>query len=454
MINHAAANKNLPEYVKKYLNKYGINNTPVNAAVSLKYDNIIVVPAIAEHENILNLLSSLSENDKKYFDRTLLLFVINNLRSSADEVKKENQRTILSLKRIICGNAESEKEKKIQSSGLNIGFIDSVDEESVLPEKEGGVGLARKIGMDTALTLFDYDNNKKKILICLDADCTVEENYLASIVDAFNQLNISAAYVEYAHALPQSENEKAAIICYEIFLRYYVLGLKYAGSPYAFPTIGSTMICDAESYCKIGGMNKRKAAEDFYFMEKLAKVTSIHEIKNTTVHPSSRGSWRVPFGTGQRVNRFLSESRNEYLLYDPESFIVLKKWNDLFLKEENKTVDYYLERGGEIHPSLKIFLELNLFVEQWQKILEGSKSSAQIQKQKILWFDGFKTLKLIHFLRDQSFPEINMFDALDKLFRVLGLEFQVNRTEAIPNLGMQMKYLEKLITKYGGRNTN
>ncbi|MBI1938237.1 MAG: hypothetical protein HYS25_08925 [Ignavibacteriales bacterium] len=444
MTNHTAANKNLPEYVKKYLNKYGINNTPVNIALSSKFDNIIVVPAIAEHENILNLLSSLSLNDKKYFDSTLLLFVINNLKNSADEVKKENRRTMDLLKRTICGDAENEREKKIQAGGLNIGFIDAASEKFVLPEKEGGVGLARKIGMDTALTLFDYSNSKKKILICLDADCTVDENYLASIIDMFNQSNISAAYVKYEHALPKNENEKAAIICYEIFLRYYVLGLKYAGSPYAFPTIGSTMICDAESYCKIGGMNKRKAAEDFYFMEKLAKITSINEIKNTTVHPSSRGSWRVPFGTGQRVNRFLSKNRNEYLLYDPESFVILKKWNGFFLKEKIETADYYLERAGEIHPSLKIFLEGNLFAEQWKKILEGSKSSAQIQKQKILWFDGFRTLKLIHFLRDSSFPEKNMFDALDEIFKVTKYELRSTRTEMIPNFERQMEYLEAL----------
>lgn len=444
MKNRTSINKDLPEYVTKYLNKYGTNGWILKTDAASKYNNIIVVPAISEYENIGNLLQSLSKNDKRYFSATLVLFVINNLKSSADETKKENQRTIHLLKKIISGKITDEIEKIIYESGLNIGFIDAASDEFVLPEKEGGVGLARKIGMDTALTLFDYNNKEKKILICLDADCTVEENYLASIVDAFDQLKTSAAYVEYGHALPKNENEKAAIICYEIFLRYYVLGLKYAGSPFAFPTIGSTMICDAESYCKIGGMNKRKAAEDFYFMEKLAKVTSIHEIKKTTVHPSSRGSWRVPFGTGQRVNRFLSKSRNEYFLYDPESFIVLKKWNDIFLKEENKTADYYLERAGEIHPSLKIFLEMNLFAEQWQKILEGSKSSAQIQKQKILWFDGFKTLKLIHFLRDESFPEINMFDALDEMMKLTKYELRGTGTAAIPDIDQQLEYLETL----------
>ncbi len=39
--------------------------------------------------------------------------------------------------------------------------------------------LARKIGMDLALTKFDYNSSAKSILICTDADCTVDSNYLS-----------------------------------------------------------------------------------------------------------------------------------------------------------------------------------------------------------------------------------------------------------------------------------
>ena len=38
--------------------------------------------------------------------------------------------------------------------------------------------------------------------------------------------------------------DNSAIICYETFLRYYVMCLRYAGSYYAFHTIGSAMACD------------------------------------------------------------------------------------------------------------------------------------------------------------------------------------------------------------------
>ena len=32
------------------------------------------------------------------------------------------------------------------------------------------------------------------------------------------------------------------------------------------------MLCTPDAYVKVEGMNKRKAAEDFYFLEKLAKI--------------------------------------------------------------------------------------------------------------------------------------------------------------------------------------
>ena len=174
---------------------------------------------------------------------------------------------------------EDELINKIYKSGLKIGLIDASSAGKELPQKDAGVGLARKIGMDLALLILDYNSPRKKILICLDADCTVDKIILTEIVNNFNARNLSAAVVNYSHRIENCNEELKAIICYEIFLRYYELGLKYAKSPYAFPTIGSTIACDYESYIKSEGMNKRKAAEDFYFLEKLAKNYPVERLK-------------------------------------------------------------------------------------------------------------------------------------------------------------------------------
>ncbi len=436
--------EDLPIAVKKYLEKYAFSNWNLSFNPPHKFNNVIVIPVLAEYENLLSLLESLINNNKRYFASTLVLFVVNNLNEADEDVKEDNKRTIDLLTDIIKTNKADPLINKVNESGLNINFVDAASNGLELPDKDGGVGLARKIGMDLALTILDYQSKEKKILISLDADCTVDNNYLSSIIDMFNSEKINAGYVEYEHKLPKNDVEKRAIICYEIFLRYYVLGLQYSNSHFAFPTIGSTMVCDYESYINIAGMNKRKAAEDFYFLEKLAKITRIYQIKNTKVYPSSRGSWRVPFGTGQRVNRFISGTHNEYLLHDPKVFKILKEWNKHFYDDKIRSANEYLSIADSIDQALKNFLLLNAFDNQWERIINNSKTVDQIQKQKINWFDGFRTLKLIHYLRDNAFPQINMFDAVDKLLVMMNIENKIIRDVEIPSLEIQFSYLELL----------
>lgn len=435
---------NQPISVKNHLSRYGLDGWKLELSIPDQFNNIIVVPAIQEYENIQLLLESLIQNDNKYFKETLVMFVINNLAVSSEDVKEDNRKSLALLREIISKISYIELAKKIIDVGLNVGLVDAASIGLELPEKDGGVGLARKIGMDLAFTRFDYTNEAKNILICLDADCTVDHNYLASIIQTFNQSNIRAAYVQYEHPFPKNEKDKLAIICYEIFLRYYVLGLKLANSPFAFPTIGSTMICDYESYIRIGGMNKKRAAEDFYFMEKLAKITRIHKIDSTKIYPASRGSWRVPFGTGQRVNRYIAGTHEEYVLYDPKSFDVLQKWLSVFNSREILTADEYLNKAKAINTTLYTFLVQNTFEESWGKILHNSKSDVQIEKQKMTWFDGFRTLKLIHFLRDNEFPSINMFDALDQMLQRFDQTPLRTDNNSFPPIDIQKKYLSKL----------
>jgi len=406
----------------------------------------VVVPAIKEFENIKMLLASLKENDNRLFNKTMILFVVNNLQLSNVEIKVENKETIEFLKRIINKRPVDKIENEVIKSGLNVAYIDAATEGNELEEKHGGVGLARKIGMDAVLNYFDYQSGEKNTIVCLDADCTVERNYLSKIYSEFSNRNYSAGYVSFKHLLPENIEQQQAIINYEIFLRYYVLGLKFAESPFAFHTIGSTMICDSDSYVKVGGMNKRKAAEDFYFMGQLAKVTPIYKIEYTTVYPSGRGSWRVPFGTGQRVNRFLKHLQNEYLLYSPASFCVLKKWLKIYHSKNEFIPSVVLESAKDVSKSLHEFLEANNFISDWGKILKNTKSVNQLNKQKIMWFDGFKTLKLIHFLRDTCCPLVNMFDAVDELFEQMSLAPINSKREKgeVPDMSTQHYYLNKL----------
>jgi hypothetical protein len=435
----------IPDIVNDYQQRYGMSFWDLETSLTPGIIAAVVVPAIAEYNNIKTFLKSFSELNSRNFDSTILIFVINNMDSSTDEVKLDNQQTLIYLRNLIGGNPEDALGKSILEKGINIGIVDAASPRKTVPNKEGGVGLARKIGMDIALNIFDYDIKNKKIIMSTDADCTLEKNYLTEIFNQFNKRNLSAAVVNFRHDISGNQKVNEAVLCYEIFLRYYVLGLRYAGSPYAFQTIGSTMVCDYESYIKAEGMNKRKAAEDFYFLEKLAKNVKIETINKTTVYPSNRSSWRVPFGTGQRVNRFLSGIQDEYTLYNPGSFKILKDWLDVFNTSGKTDVGYYLLGAKEIHPELIKFLYFRNFEQDMINILKNSKSEDQLKLQKSRWFDGFLTLKLIHHLRDNGFPEINMFDALDELFGYMNLPWIPERDKnTIPDFRQRKDYLEIL----------
>ena len=420
----------IPDKISAYLDKRASNIWNIENDYKKYFQYIIVVPAIAESSNLPKLIKSLEKNDKLELHNTLLLIVVNNSVSSSEEVKKENQKTLSYLRKI--------------KSKVNISFIDATSAGKEMDDKNGGVGLARKIGMDLALSKFDYLSINKNIILCTDADCIVDSDYVSEISQEFNRNNLEAAVVNFAHDISGRNDETKAIICYEIFLRYYVLGLSYAKSEYAFHTIGSTMLCTPDAYVKVEGMNKRKAAEDFYFLEKLAKIFPIGEIKSTSIHPSKRGSWRVPFGTGKSVDRYLSNSRDEYLLYNPKSFVILKTWlevlNDTLISDQSAL----MKISKNIHPALSDFLTQQDFENFINKVLLKNNNPIEIEKQKHFWFDAFRTLKLIHYLRDATYPNINMFSAIDELLRMMKIENSIKRKSEIPDLKTQKEYLKLL----------
>ena len=420
----------LPEHVKKYLQKYSLlKYWNVETQPQEKFKFAIVIPALNEFQNIVKLLDSLSKNKVEKPEDFLVLFVINNIKDANEEIVSGNRQTLNYLQEV----------KK--SSPFQIEIIDAFSGKRALPQKTGGVGLARKIGLDAALQVLDY--SFRSGLVCLDADCVVSENYLRTVAEEFSSQNFHAGYFKFEHRLDEDEEVKNAIICYEIFLRYYVLGLKFARSPYAFHTIGSTMFFDVETYINVGGMNKRKAGEDFYFLEKVAKNFEVKEIAGAKVFPSARASLRVPFGTGQRVHRFLNRTQDEYLVYSPESFLVLKKWNDIFINVGKESAENYLKLARKINPVLEKFLIENDFPRKWEGILKHSASDEQILRQKKFWFDGFRTLKLIHYLRDTIFPNVNMFEGVNGLLKLVG-ENEISITAKIPPLKTQIKILKKL----------
>ena len=70
--------------------------------------------------------------------------------------------------------------------------------------------------MDLALTAFNYSSNKKHIIISLDADCIVENNYLSAIINALKYL---AGLPDEMHLLPTNIVDSLAFLKKDILKR-------------------------------------------------------------------------------------------------------------------------------------------------------------------------------------------------------------------------------------------
>ncbi len=285
----------IPAHIAKYLETRGLDG-PWNIIGIEREDftGAVVIPALAESESLFTTLQCLAQNPPDVLSDFLILVVINHRGDAPLSDKLDNEVT---LRRLAAGDSFLR--------GLQFAWVDAASNGHELPAK-GGVGLARKIGFDLALTRLHY-RQADPLLISLDADTLVRQDYLSSLRLHFQGAKVPGAVIPFCHQPGPIPEQDRAIRRYELFLRAYVLGLSRAGSPYAFHTVGSAMACRAGFYARMGGMNVRNAGEDFYFLQHLAKTGGIAQVKGTVVYPSARASKRVPFGTGRSVSRLLGK---------------------------------------------------------------------------------------------------------------------------------------------------
>ncbi len=377
-----------------YLKKYGFQPSFISTPPHPELGLIVVIPCFDE-DYLIDSLNALWLCDRPNCGVEVIV-VINAGINSPAEKKEKNRKTF-----------ESAQVWSADKNKPNFKFHIAIEEE--LPKKHAGVGLARKIGMDEAVDRFDQ-LNRDGIIVCFDADSKCELNYLQEIEAHFKTYPKSpGCSIHYEHPIDGTEFEPAiynGIINYELHLRYYNQGLKWAGVPYAFHTVGSSMAVRSSAYQKQGGMNKRKAGEDFYFIHKIIALGEFTELKTTSVLPSPRISDRVPFGTGKAIGDWIAEDKIVFNTYAFESFEILKAIVDLAPKFR---FDDIISRDYGLAPDQNNLIYAFLTEQKFQKAIEeirlNSKTEAAYIKRFFRWFDAFKVLKLMHFLRDNGLPQ-------------------------------------------------
>ena len=440
-----------------YLNRYGVGLPWKLQAGNLEnIEQIVVIPAYAEKDLIFATLASIAANGNASLEKSLILCVINNKATASVDDKDNNTQTLALLNALISKepfrkfNLADDLHASLQMIAdmpLRLGCMDASSPGLEISSRVGGVGMARKIGMDMALRLLT-NSDGPRLILSLDADTLVQPDYLSAVRNVFFAGKSQTGIIAYEHQMPLDKIGQAAICCYEIFLRYWVLGLQYAQSPYAFHSIGSTMVTTADHYLTVRGMNRREAGEDFYFLNKLAKTGPIRRIRETVVYPSARISRRVPFGTGAAVHKIVSGAGSEYRLYDPRVFLILKEWIALMRQSFNRTADQILIMAKDINPGLGLFLVSRGFLSVWPKIRDNVKDQKTYDRQFHNWFDGFETLKLVNYLSKEFYPRIGQYSALKVILEMLDRKYPGGLPdETFSNLEDQLNILSYLRTQ-------
>ncbi|NOQ28446.1 MAG: glycosyltransferase [Bacteroidales bacterium] len=375
----------------------------------LKY--IVVIPCYYEFDIIATLESIWnSERPKSSVE---VVIIINSSEDCEEKVFEQNKKTYNEVKNWIAQH---------EDSLLRFFVLNEVN----LPRKFAGAGLARKIGMDQAVWRFNTLNQDRGIVISLDADSIIKENYFTELEKHFEQFpKTNAATIYFEHPIEGNEFEQViyeAIITYELYLRYYKQALKYTGFPYSMHTVGSCFAINAMAYAKQGGMNRKKAGEDFYLLHKVFPLGHYYEINTTCVYPSPRTSDRVPFGTGPMVKSIIESTEEVFLTYNIDSFLELKslfKLSDDLFKISLEEFDVLLKTLPEC---IREFLKKNDFFNAIQEINNNSSKIETFTKRLFDWFNAFRILKYLNFAHESYYQKQALLTEAEKFVELLNLK--------------------------------
>ena len=366
--------------INKYINTKLADKkwTPSKEPKKSKYDIIITIPCYDEYHYIFKTLDSINKQDSAILEKTIVSIVINN---SIDE----NESVILNNKKTY---------EKLLNTTYDFDFIviDAISKGRAIQSRLSGAGMARKISVDSMLTYLKLDS-----LICfIDADVILSHEYLRCITSSYNKNKWEALTVNFSHQNDEPKT-KELIKEYEKYLKETALKIKKNGSPYCYVSLGSTMVCTYQAYISVGGMNRKIASEDFYFLQELEKYCGVKQINDILVHPSSRYVNRLYLGTSMRLQKSLNGELDFTTLYFSKSaYSVLGQWIKLALI--SRETDYNSLRSNiiNIDPDLLDFLDTINLKKAWRSII-NSPSPHHFEKQFHRWFDGLSVFKLLKF---------------------------------------------------------
>jgi hypothetical protein len=357
---------------------------------------------------VITPLDSIFHCDKPTGDVEVIVLV-NAKKNASSGVYKQNEKSV----------AQIEQWKMKNEVGWLKVHVCLIED---LAAKHAGAGWARKLAMDEAIRRFALiDCNG--VVCCFDADCICDANYLVELEKTFADPNVSGCSIYFEHLIdsikyPKHQNE--GILHYELHLRYLTQAIRWTGAPYGYHTVGSSMAVKAMDYIKVGGMNRRTAGEDFYFIHKIIPRGRFVNLGTTTVYPSARTSDRVPFGTGAAMNSVINSGDSEYLTYQFSAFENIRTLFELkFSLYQSSDIVNFLK--GNIPQMLFDFLIESNSLEALQSVIKTSKSAVVFQMKFFQWFDAFRVIKFLNWSHLSAYSKTNTVGQAHVLLKKLNV---------------------------------
>jgi len=403
-MNMARSDKAIDKYCAHYAEPEAARaSAALSAAGAPSWQYCLVIPAYNEPVDFLQRLCRSSTSMAR--QSCLLILVINqpDTGSAATAANERLWQQVTELTLPVWRD-RTLMLRRVVGTESHLLAVDRFRTGLQLPAQQG-VGLARKIGADIGVALIKAGQIACPWLYTTDADVHLPENYFCE----HSAPNGTAAInFRFRHRCG-ADRVGVATSLYERSLIHYVNGLRTAGSPYAFHSVGSALAMHFRHYCQVRGFPRRAGGEDFYLLNKLAKTGTIHEPEHPVITIEARLSCRAPFGTGPAVARImaLADPQRDYRIYDPALFGELADWlGHLSCLHQQSLAALPLST-----PLRHVLIRLGVNQAR-EHASRHSSNTEDFVKHMHIWFDGFRTLKLVHGLQELCYPPVPVRFAL------------------------------------------